>query len=102
MSDSKIPPRPWRVRTGARHNVILDAEGLVVLAARAGDHQSIRVFEVAVKLVNAEAQVVEALEGAERDLRILGFSEPIGRTAAYDQVLAALSILRSKRKGEGT
>lgn len=66
--ETKIPPRPWRVNLEPDISCIFadDGESLLYLAPQ-GDRAR-DIAELVVRTVNAEPEIVAALEAAERAL----------------------------------
>ncbi len=93
MSDSKVPPRPWRVdRYGGVVHVIGHNEG-VGSPGVADCYENSETAEFIVRLVNAEQEIVAALEAAHYALD-LDTHTADGMTHARDIVRAALAKVR--------
>lgn len=98
MSDSKIPPRPWRLDDvyGIDRPEVMDAAGSEVFFVTQDSRidTSQETLALIVRLVNAEAEVVAALEAAEHEI-----DEALAHSPTHEQSLSLVRAALAKVSG---
>ena len=102
---SEIPPRPWRIDSG---NIIRAADGQSIANVWPGEQWAWAARDLIVRLVNSEAQVVEAIRRARNGF--VSCYTKVGNVRAWRGTAedidwltktldAALALLRGDRPG---
>ena len=99
MSDSKIPPRPWRIDVRQYEIDIRDANGDLVFQFVERVAERLPIAALIVRLINSEAQVVEVLLRSRNLLKEYGGGYAVREARANLEV--ALALLMGYRPGEG-